>query len=460
MRTNSISSVAICPVNFKYFNEINEITRDLDSSLLFAKLKFHQVNSKLKKGGRTWVVRSREQMADWFGCGIKKIDRLLASLESQGLIKKQVSLWYGKRRTFLSVSDKVETIPLNMQILETLTEIAGSIRAALVFSRVAFAFANTKIANEGKKWCCLKREELAQWSGLGLGTIDSILDSLVSNGLLDKQLFSWNGRAQSHFHIPDGIIEMIKNCSIRKREEKKSQLGVANKCTASSQNWRSQPLKKGLSIKIRTKKKEASNNRGDINFDQIGDRLSDRQDSYLRKALDQAIERKRIRVSNPIELLHQIRFSITNPQQHKGISSFKHALSRCLKILGDGNWRTPIGFNNHSAMGRKIKDQQLEREENWAKIKERECRREPKPSQEGRYAHQINLISGSLKQGRQDELTKQALNLATEMKRVAQNVSSGGQGVVVMVESLSSRIQTLIREGADRCAIMNHLNEI
>ena len=459
MRANTLSSAAICPVNFKYFSKINEVTRDLDSSLLFAKLKFHQVNSKLKKGGRTWIVRSREQMAAWFGFSLSKVDNILSSLESQGLLEKKVSLWYGERRTFLSVSDQSNPVPVNMQSLEALTQISGSLRAALVFSRIAFAFANTTISHGEKKWCCIKREDLSKWSGLSVRTIDSILNALDKKSLLIRGKFSWGGRVQSHFHIPESIIQMVKKCSDRKKEEKMAELLEVTNSTVSSKNCRSWPAKMTGSLRLRSKRKETSNNRSDIIFDRIGNKLSDRQDSYLRKALNRVIEKKQIRVSNPIEVLQQIRFSITNPQQHKGISSFRHALSRCLKILNDGNWRDPIGFNNHSDIGRELKEQQIEREKSWAEIKERGCKREPKSSQKGGFRACFNLFSGSVNQEDRDDLTQQALKLAKEMKQVAQNVGSGGQGVVVMVENLSSRIQTLIRNGADRQAVSKSLKD-
>src|SRR5437016_7964971 len=101
-----ISSISICPLNFNEFSSLNLKLKNLDASILYAKLKFHEINSTIKKGGKTCIARSRDQIASWFGFGVKKIDRLLSFLEEEGMIEKQVGLWYGKKRLFISTSNQ------------------------------------------------------------------------------------------------------------------------------------------------------------------------------------------------------------------------------------------------------------------------------------------------------------------------------------------------------------------
>ena len=89
MTTNVISSINVCPIHFEKFASINRITNNLEASLLFSKLKFHQTHSKIKKNGKTWVVRSREQIAAWFGFSTKRVDKIISTLESVGLLEKK-----------------------------------------------------------------------------------------------------------------------------------------------------------------------------------------------------------------------------------------------------------------------------------------------------------------------------------------------------------------------------------
>ena len=145
------TSLAVCPVNFKEFDKIKALTEgNIEAALLLSKINFHLKNTKITKDGKVCIARSREHIGSWFGFGLKKVDRLLSFLDSKELIQKKISTWYGAKRLFIS-STKEYNIPVNVDLLKNLTELTGSVKAALLFSIIAFKFANTKITHENKK---------------------------------------------------------------------------------------------------------------------------------------------------------------------------------------------------------------------------------------------------------------------------------------------------------------------
>lgn len=461
MAAKPIPSINLCPINFNGFNEINKITDNLETTLLFSKLKFHQINSKIQKAGKTWIIRSREQISAWFGFSTKKTDNLLSSLVDLGLIERKVGLWYGKKRLFINTSTEINHVPVNQQLLAILIEGTGSVRAALVFARIAYSFANTKIQHDNKKWCCLKKQDLADWSGLSIRTIDSILEVLLKKGLILKKNFVWREKLQTHFHIPDFAVAALQDRFQKSRE------GVAAPCVqdgkeTSTQNCRQQPAKKGVSIRIRTKSKKTSNNTraahlptalaaqsSDIIFNTIGNQLSNRQIHYLDGALKNTVARKQLSLSSPKELWEQLKFSIVNDQQHKGIESFRHAVSRCMKIIADGNWCTPIGFHNHSAYGVQIKNDSDKRLKQWEKQKSEECE----------HSHlRCNRISLNNSKMSASSITEKAMRFAKRIVALTQQAKETGEsGVAKSLDFLIDQVHALINQGADRAQIVGFL---
>lgn len=455
-----VSSIDVCPINFKKFGSINSIVNNLDASIMFSKLKFHQANSKIIKDGKIWIARSREQLASWFGFSTKKVDSILSELERMGLIEKKVSTWYGKKRLFISASKKIESIPVNMKLLNTLVDVTGSLHSALIFSKIAYSFANTTISHENKKWCCIKKQSLSEWSNLSVRKIDNILENLASKGLILKKNFIYNEKLQSHFHIPDFAIKTLKERFLNIREVNKTNTENIHK--ENSQNCRNQPAKNGTSIKIRTKQEKTNNKtngvnvsttmkstESDINFEKINNKLSKRQLKYLEGAINKTIERYRLKISNPNELIEQIKFSILNAkQQHSNINRFKHVVSRCMKILSDGNWRTPIGFDNHSEKGNKIKTEQKEKEKEWQRTKEKEQEE----------THRNSLIMNKFLNNTND-LTEKALSIAKQVVCLANSSDNQSDRKLNLIDDLTNRMYGLIKQGADKDIVVSYLKQ-
>lgn len=334
--------MSLCPVNFKVFDSINKKTKDLEATILFSKLTFINQKSKIIKLGKKWVVLSREQIASWFGFGIKKVDKYLNLLEKLNLIEKHCSLWYGKKKLFISIIDMHSVVPINFKLLDLLVTELGNIKLALVFTKIAYAFANTKIIHDHKKWCCLNKELLTKWSNLSLRTLDRIIDELIKRSFILKKKFSWNNKTQSHFHVPEFVIQVFKQAANKSIKE-------SQKClTEKSQIDTKRSAKKELSINKETNKKKNNN----INFLEKNSTEVDSLKETIRLRVKFLIDKKEVRISSPTEIIEQIHFSITNNEQHKNIESIKHKMNRCFKILKDGRWTTPYGFNKCSQLNK------------------------------------------------------------------------------------------------------------
>lgn len=539
------SSINICPINFNIFSSFNNKIDNIEATILFLKLKFYQKKSKIIKNGKIYIARTREQLGQWFNFGIKKIDRLLSLLEEKKLIEKNPGLWYGNKKLFISVGNDNQDIPVHLHMFDSLLNQSGSLKAALIFSKIAFAFAKTKIMHEGLLWCCLKKEDLATWAQISVRTLDLILTNLAKKGLFIKKKFVWKEKLQTHFHIPSFVITTLlenitqkiplDNSSKRNNKPfKRKVTGVITSdtyynppvttkqsvtilpstvCTSASlpqeeilpstyscetsggsgatpsattlngsvakethndeiinyttkgQNYREQPVTLTFSIKTRSKEKKLNNNTGenlstgdknnnkrDIIFNTINEQLTKRQITYLESALKNTINRFKICVSSPASLFEELKFAILNKKQRKGVVFFKHAVSRIMKIIADGNWRTPHGFYTHSIVGQEIRQRQVEQTKIWEKQK-----------QEERIAAKIRfseLTGSNTKNTDKSCLTEKALKIAEVFIRIAnENKESSDYKVSRILDNLTKEITSLIIQGAEKTKILLFMNK-
>ena len=471
MISNVTPAVNLCPINFNQFSLLQNKTKNLDATVLCSKLKFHQLNSKIKYNGKTWIVRSREQIAEWFHYSTKKVDKIIDSLSSMGLLEKRVSTWYGKKRLFLNVPNEIDAVPINNKLLSILLELSGSLHAALIFSKIMFAFTNTTIHHEQKKWCCLKKKDLSDWSGLSLRTIDPIIEQLSKKGCLLKQLFLRHDRLQSHFHIPHFVLQTIKDKFERHTTPQPkpatsapnfSEPGnptdlwiTSDKKVIHTQNCRYTPAKKGLFIKVRTNLKKTNNNtpekktisaptNGAIIFDNIDHALSLRQQKYLFSAMNRTVQRSKLSISEPEALKEEIKFSVLNQAQHKGITSFRHRVSRCMKILSENNWKTPIGFIKHSKEGQKIHRLRQQKTDEWKKIK----------------ADARQNALNHLHSNKNNALTDKALLIAAQVVRLSHRLQSEKHtSLSKLIEKLLGELHQLVSQGAQKSKITQYFRD-
>ena len=414
MTNLAVSSIELCPVHFGDLALFNRKIGNLDEVLLYAKICFHQQNSKINHAGKQCIARTRQAMSAWFGWSLRKVDALLASLEEKGFISRAIGLWKGVKSFFISAINHIDYLPINLTRLNTLTQHTGSVLPSIIFSRIAFGMNNTQIEYEALKWCTIKKGVLADLVGISIRTLDKILNSLQEKGLILKKNFIHRGKRQMHYHIPRCVIQTVLesmnktgDATSKKEQNKndtsnqqKGNLTKANTHNTSSyphQNCRLEPAKSIASIKKDQTKQKTNNTTtqaipeerqlalekrettSGIIFNlsaqrqpidqqeayntpyQIGKdkkshvTLSPRQQAYIAGVLHNIIHREGIQVSSPLELEAQLCYAIANKIANKSLS-FKHAVNRNAKIICDGRWTTPFGFYKYTAFGQTIVD--------------------------------------------------------------------------------------------------------
>lgn len=454
------SSINLCPINFKAFGAINRITSNVEATLLYSKIFFHQKNSIIEFDEKTWIIRSRKELASWYLFSEKKIDSLLSLLFRKGLVEKKIRMWKGKKHLMLHAKHIINEVPVNHKILETLLKKFGSISSVIIFAKIAFHYNNSTIKHENKKWCSIKKQHISEWSNISLRKLDHIFEGLIKIGVILKKNFLWHGKRQLHFHLPAFAIDtIVKEIDIKpqipvasthysaKQEQvitiKKSiEKGRRKVPKANTLECRYPSAKMRISIIKRTNIKKINNNtvrvvknpnQGDINL--ISSILSFRQEKYLKTALENTIRRSNLRISNPHEIFEELKFSVTNTEQHKNISSFPHAVSRCMKIITQNNWKTPKGFYKHSNVGAAIKEKNTRRETLWEKKKYEEKNAVQK------------LFSGAIEQIN-PHATEQGIRLAKQVVTLKNTENN------ILASAMISQIHHLISQGANKKLIV------
>jgi len=417
MATLAVSPIELCPIHFGDLALFNRKIGNLDEVLLYSKICFHQQHSKISHAGRQCIARSRQDMANWFGWSLRKLDALLASLEKKGFISKAVGLWKGIKAFFISAVKKSAYLPVNLAKLNILNQYTGSVISSIIFSRITFGMNNTKLEHEGLRWCSIKKEVLSDLAGIGIRTLDKILNSLQEKGLILKKNFIHRGKRQMHYHIPESAINTIvasmeKSSGQKPKKEqiksnfecqinKKTACAGANNATGyPHQNCRLEPAKSLSSIKedqikqktknittqdnqswysaqpqvkslgesdMRFSSKKEKENQGTCIPERVGHKqtialaLTPRQQGYISGAINRLIKRDKVKVSNPKELKAQLCYAVANDMHYKQLT-FKHAVNRHGMIIASNNWRTPHGFFKYAEVGREATKKRVEAE--------------------------------------------------------------------------------------------------
>jgi hypothetical protein len=455
---SAISPISLCPVNFAGLNVLRGKTQNLESAFLLAKLKFHEENTKLTKSGKRCISRSRAKITSWFKFSPRKTDALLLSLVEKDLITKRSSMWYGKKQLFISVNDAVDTAPINMKLLDTIIEITGSLKEAILLSKIAFGCANTKIFHDGLAWHAATREALSSYLEISERTLDLFTKNLVKKDLILKKNFIHNGKRQAHYHIKEEAIrfvqEQLKANDLHRSIKEKT---VPTKQTVSCKICRVEPAKTLISIRIRTNSKKTINTtprsiqddregrlakkRSDIDFSHESNKFSERALRYLHGALKNTLARTKRKNINYVSLFEEMLYAIQKLLMQNKVQNFKHAVSRCMKIFTDGNWTRSFGFTKYSEYGRA---QETHLQEQL--VKHEACK--DKRDKEG---FSVNRPVLDLK-GYQQE----ALSLATQIhKLTALTVSAADKKTAnTMVQTHIQRLKVLFKQGVQQESIL------
>ena len=103
------------------------------------------------------------------------------------------------------------------------------------------------------------------------------------------------------------------------------------------------------------------------NIDTIGQDLSKRQSAYLLAAIKNVAAKAMADVE---EMFCWIKFAILNPCQRRGISTFRHAVNRFMKLLREKKLTMPFGYKKYTEEGRSYAERMSkyeEKDEWWLK---------------------------------------------------------------------------------------------
>ena len=518
--TTTVSSMDICPINFNLFTEINSITQNIEATLLYAKIKFHLKNSKIKKNFDIAIARTRKEIAEWFGYSVKKIDTLLSLLNKKKLISYQSGMWYGHKKLFISSCVKNnEFIPININLLDKVKKITGSFKSALIYSKIAFAFANTNIIINDKRWCTIKIESLANWSGLSARTVSNIIKELVNLGYIIKEKFNRYNKTQSHYHIPQDIINNIRNAyqtalknkkqldsnndTLKKNKESNNKDNIKNQnifningdkqqkikslkknteklnvnltrigeCSHANYpqavihnndtcypNCIQQPANLGVSINKVSNNKKTNNNTEQNNSAQNKQTFCDINLIYFEDKLNQRQKNYLFSALNKTIKRYQLKISNTELLKQElvfSIESQQHKNIKSFKHL-------VLRCMKIIANGQWLTPKGFYKySEQGRAIHQIQRNREKQWASEKELEKQTNLNKAlnPLKNINDKDLTKDAVKIAKKIKEITINqANSTDTRIFDYVKSLIAQLENLLMQGADKAQIEKHLN--
>jgi DNA-binding MarR family transcriptional regulator len=458
------NTIALCAINFKIFEKLMSKIKDMEAVLLFSKIKYESNQSKYG-----YIARTRKKLGSWFGYNEKKVDRLLKILEDKKFIKKEGCSFWGVRKLRITVLYACDHVPINFKILNHLYSFFDSIKASILFSKISFTFNKTSIAHEGKRWCALSKTDLAQWSGLDISTVRTLIKSFVKKGfILDKQ-FEYKGRFRSHFHLTAPALDILLHHPVYKNNHELARLGkvIHTRNSIEKEVIHTQIPQGKISIPIRKrtndilennitvieKQKKAHYHKQkistfcDINLNKISPTsLNTRQKKYLVIALERTYARKKFHRSNFKTIKAEVEYFILNATQRVGVSTFKHAVNRAMKILSDKCWCTPFGFHKYSDKGIVIAEKIKNRESEWERVKEGECQRELKSKHS--VSH-INSLLGQTNTNPDEGVQKNAESILKQIKSCQRDKNTNQVFSVARVKTLLERLYGLLNHGLD-----------
>lgn len=423
-------------------------TGNSDAALLLAKINFHMKNTSLKKDGMLCIARKRDQLSSWFNFSSKKVDRLLKLLEERNLIKKRVGMYYGEKRLFIS-SKSIEA-PVNEKLLHSLIEQTGSVQAAIVYAKIAFAQNNSQIELNAKKCVAFTRDQIAYWIGVSTRTVDKILAGLCEKGLISKQYSHYKGKSRLHLHVTSPSLKVVIH-NKEKNFNVKSQICTAEKGISIKETLYKNKEDNIIKDKPKRNVKGLFKKKNEIGFvsDKVESELTGAQVSYVKGAIDRTVERFRLNISNPKEFFEQVLFSIRSEYQHNGVVGFRHRLNRCMKILAAGNWLTPKGFETKTLAGKAYRSERNKFAIAHEKSKQSEINSPV-------IMHKLLTNESSKKQLKSKALS--VIHKINALKLLAKK-KPGDAAVVSLVEEHAKDLHDLVNHGLDSSWVIEELSK-
>src|SRR5262249_5710060 len=130
---------------------------------------------------------------------------------------------------------------------------------------------------------------------------------------------------------------------------------------------------------------------------------------------------------------------------------FQHAVSRFMKIIADGNWRTPKGFYTYSCHGVQLKNENHNREKEWEKQKQEEI-----SGNNMTFSKYSRVCNEDLsQQNKKSHLTESAIKLAEKIVALTKNnLSQTHSKILDLIDNITKELERLLCLGASKEAVL------
>lgn len=372
-----INKMQGCPSMYTPLYNAGELSRiackcnDLGAAILALRLKFKSANTKLKsKNGHPVITMTRKDIANIYGWSTDKVDRLIKKLPETGIVNVYKDKYKGVEQHFFEfASNNILPFPVHFSALDALTEEIGTLKEAVAYSYIIYRLRNSQITHNEKLYCTFTTQELASFLQVSERTALTILNSLRKKDIIQTDNFLHNNKRQ--LHIALGCLD-VQSCLDTHLVNKYNAKHLENQSkvihTPHRKKHQGGTAKNAYPIYNVNKIKSTKNNITDIR--------SKNDLSYLQKIYAQAALRKTL-CTRQAHLFGnywpEVEFYLTEPKQHPGATSFRHALNIAMALIRQNRWRTPYGFNRYSQHGQKSTKYQTAMLAEHQRLKQLEC---------------------------------------------------------------------------------------
>ena len=354
---------AILCADFERLKDINRSTEDSFTTLLLGYIGFRARTTE------NTLITTLEKIANFLGVTIFKARKSMQKLEKLGVITPKITMGpAGYKKTSIKVN--IDELPFfDYEKLSIIRKYTQDDELSLLYSFIAFKLSGYDKCNQ-PAWL-KKIDEKVFWKislkfiteqlHIKERTASEKLRKLVEIGLIDR-------------HKEDGYWYCTVNKNIYENIEKEynellfKKQPSCNFCVPPPAEPTSYSLNNTYTddyvyINNNTKQCDIILN----NIDDIGQDLSKRQRAYLLAAIKSTLKKVN---GNAQEIFGWIKFSILNPCQRTGITTFTHAVNRFVKLLREKKLTMPFGYKKYTEEGRSYAERMSkyeEKDEWWLK---------------------------------------------------------------------------------------------
>lgn len=386
-----MSTESLLFVNFEQLRALNRATGDYKASLLFCRLSSQSAHSTIVKDGKKYVARTIIGLAEESGYCENTTAEKLKVLEGFNLIQSYVGMWYGEKRTFIHC--KPEMRPrIDIQKMDLLTKYTGGDMQSTMLALFAF-FLKKKVYHYKKEdWVIVAVSQVEELFDVCKKTAIAMARSLEEKGIIKLMIRRLWGKSHYIVKINDDFCKQIeqKYTELKESAKEKKRLKELAKKEKSEVSIIINNKEK-INIKINnTREAPNSEDKNDVLLaDEAGNIiLSRKEQNYIGAAVKRTVA-KSPSLSWTVEvLISQVKYALSNVQQRKGTQNFVHAVNRAMKLIREGRWKMPFGYEKYNKNGKEEYERMREHEKihEEMKIKGANTRKEDAPSYGMEYA--------------------------------------------------------------------------